>query len=92
MVSITFNREVREPYKDKNGRQRYHTSYQDSEFVFPHEYSKLFRPIFDGDYGFEAKEENGVITVTFTPDLHKAENKQMMPKSKTQASGGEIHG
>jgi hypothetical protein len=92
VVSITFNREVREPYKDKNGRQRYHTSYQGWEFVFPHEYSKLFRPIFDGDYGFEAKEENGVIIVTFTPDPPKAEDKRVPPKSKTQASGGEIHG
>jgi hypothetical protein len=87
VVSVVFEREVREPYME-NGKRRFHVTYQGAEFVFPNEYSKMLRPIFSAEYDFDAKEENGVITVTFTPDPQKAEDKQMPPKSKMQTSGG----
>ena len=67
MVKVVFSREVREPYKDENGKNRFSISYLDMEFVFSKEYSKMFSPVFSGDYDFDSKEENGVITVTLTP-------------------------
>ena len=67
MVKVIFSREVREPFKDENGKNRFSTSYQDMEFIFTKEYSKMLSPVFSGNYDFDAKEENGVIIVTLTP-------------------------
>jgi len=70
---MIFSREVREPYEE-NGRKRFGVHYEDVEFVFPKEYSKMLRPVFSGDYDYDAKEENGVFTFTLTPNpnlIHK---------------------
>ncbi len=91
MVSVVFEREVREPYME-NGKRRFHVSYQGAEFVFPNEYSKMLRPIFSAEYDFDAKEENGVITVTFTPDPQKTKGKQEQDRPKNQCGGGGQHG
>jgi hypothetical protein len=64
---MIFSREVREPYKE-NGRKKFGIHYEDVEFVFSREYSKMLRPVFSGDYDFDAKEENGVFTFTLTPN------------------------
>jgi hypothetical protein len=37
------------------------------EFIFTKEYSKMLSPVFSGNYDFDAKEENGAITITLTP-------------------------
>jgi hypothetical protein len=66
-IKVIFSREVREPYKDSNGRNRFSSSYEDMEFMFTKEYSKMFSPVFSGNYDFDAKEENGIITVILTP-------------------------
>ena len=73
MVKVIFSREVREPFKDENGKNRFSTSYQDMEFIFTKEYSKMLSPVFSGNYGFDAKEESGVITVTLTPTSNIAD-------------------
>jgi len=70
---MIFSREVREPY-EKNSRKRFGVQYEDVEFVFHKEYSKMLRSVFSGDYDYDAKEENGVFTFTLTPNpnlIHK---------------------
>jgi len=70
---MVFSREVRAPYKE-NGKKKFGVHYEDVEFMFPKEHSKMLRPIFSGDYDFDAKEENGVFTFTLTPNqnlIHK---------------------
>ena len=81
MVKVVFSREVREPYTE-NGKKRLWTSYEDMEFVFPKEYSKMFRPVFSGEYDFDAKEEKGVITVILTPASRKANSTQPLERKE----------
>lgn len=65
-VKMIISREVREPYEE-NGKKKFSVHYEDMEFIFPKEYSKMLRPIFSGDYDYDAKEQNGTFTFTLTP-------------------------
>jgi len=85
MVKLVFSREVREPYKDENGKSRFSISYEDMEYMFTKEYSKMLSPVFSGNYDFDAKEENGVITVTLTPTSNIANNETSKDTSQKQA-------
>ena len=66
-VKLVLSREVREPYEE-NGKKKFGVHYEDVEFVFPKEYSKMLRPAFSGDYDFDVKEENGTFTFTLKPN------------------------
>ena len=81
MVKVVFSREIREAYTE-NGKKRLWTSYEDMEFVFPKEYSKMFRPVFSGEYDFDAKEENGVITIILIPASKNANSVQSLESEK----------
>jgi len=85
LVKVIFSREVREPFKDENGKNRFSTSYQDMEFIFTKEYSKMLSPVFSGNYDFDAKEENGVIIVTLTPTSSIANKETSNDTAQRQA-------
>ena len=55
------------------------------EFVFPKKYSKILQPIFTRDFDWEAKEENGTITVIFTPTSKIANKETSDVTSQKQA-------
>jgi hypothetical protein len=51
----------------KEGKKRFSLINESMEFVFPNEYCKMFRPVFSGEFDFDAKEENGIITIILKP-------------------------
>jgi hypothetical protein len=68
MVSLILRRTVRRPLKVKGGDAgKPFSQEEDVEFVFPKEYNKMLRPIFYGDFDYEAREENGSLTFILTP-------------------------
>ena len=68
MVSLILRRTVRRPLKVKGEDSgKPYSQEEDVEFVFPKEYNKMLRPIFYGDFDYEAREENGSLTFILTP-------------------------
>jgi hypothetical protein len=57
---------VREPIEG-GGKKKWSDHVEGTEFIFPKKYSKTLRPIFTQDFDWAAKEENGTITIIFTP-------------------------
>ena len=68
MVSLILRRTVRRQLKVKGKEAgRPCSQLEDIEFVFPKEYNKMLKPVFQGNYNYEAKEENGSLTFILTP-------------------------
>jgi hypothetical protein len=57
---------VREPIEG-GGRKKWSSQIEAAEFVFPKKFSKILKPIFTQDFDWDAKEEDGTITIIFTP-------------------------
>ena len=68
MVSLILRRTVRRPLKVEGEEAgKLYSQLEDVEFVFPKEYNKMLRPIFNKDFDYEAREENGSLTFILTP-------------------------
>lgn len=68
MVSLILRRTVRRQLKAKGVETGKPCSQlEDIEFVFPKEYNKILKPVFYGNYNYEAREENGSLTFILTP-------------------------
>jgi len=61
-----LERTVRKPIGE-GGKKKWDDQFEGKEFIFPKKYSKTLRPIFTQEFDWAAKEENGTITIIFTP-------------------------
>jgi len=67
-VTLILRRTVRRPLKIKGvNTGKPFSQLEDIEFVFPKEYNKMLKPVFYEDFDFDAKVENGMITLVLTP-------------------------
>ncbi len=68
MVLLILRRTVRRQLKIEGGATSKPCSQlEDVEFVFPKKYNKMLKPLFNGKYDYEAREENGSLTFILTP-------------------------
>ena len=68
-----LERTAREPI-EKGGKGKWSDHIEATEYVFHKKYSKILRPLFTQDFEWDAKEENGTITIIFTPRPPAAHN------------------
>ena len=69
----------------EGGKKKWDDNVEAFGFVFPKKYSKILQPIFTQDFNWEAKQENGTITVIFTPTSKTANKETSNDTSQKQA-------
>jgi hypothetical protein len=85
MISLILRRTVRRQLKVKGEENSKPCSQlEDVEFVFPKEYNRMLRPIFCGNYDYEAHEKNGSLTFILTPT--KCTEDESLPPDETLKS------
>ena len=61
-----MRRTVRKPVSEAS-KKEWFSQLEDIEFVFPKEYNKILSPVFNQDFDFALKNDNGVLIFTLTP-------------------------
>ena len=74
-----MRRTVRKPVSEAN-KKEWFSQLEDIEFVFPKEYNKILRPVFNQDFDFDLRTDNGVLTFTLTPAPKPPETNKSEPK------------
>jgi hypothetical protein len=69
----------------EGGKKKWDDNVEAFGFVFPKKYSKILHPIFTQDFDWSAKEENGTITIIFTPTLNLANKETSNDTSQEEA-------
>ena len=63
---MIVRRTIRKPVSEAN-KKEWFSQLEDIEFVFPKEYNKILSPVFNQDFDFDLRTNNGVLTFTLTP-------------------------
>jgi hypothetical protein len=78
-----MRRTVRKPVSEAN-KKEWFSQLEDIEFVFPKEYNKILSPVFNQDFDFDLRTDNGVLTFTLTPAPKPPETNKPEAKKPTK--------